>query len=156
MLWPWLLTAVRMERMRVMSSAISARCGRSSLSSIPDWPRGANCHGDPKTLLLASAALSYWMSPGNFWPWYLVSWGFGSKRSIWLGPPIMKREIMALALPKEGGGFGERSKRSPSVKGLVGAAEAASRWRSHGRARAPRLKPWERRNCRREMGDAMW
>ena len=76
---------------------IVAVCGNRSDISIPDEPRGANFQGQPSTFELASAALSYLISPGNFWPSNLFSSGFGSNKSMWLGPPCMNSEIIAVA-----------------------------------------------------------
>ena len=64
-----------------MSSTMVDVWGSSSDSSIPHSPRGANFHGEAKTLELACAALSYLISPGNGWPSYFAISGFGSNRS---------------------------------------------------------------------------
>ena len=64
---------------------------------MPHFPRGANFQGLPKSLALDSAALSYLMEPGNGLPSSLSSAGLGSVRSMWLGPPCMKSEIIAFA-----------------------------------------------------------
>src|SRR5205085_6191228 len=91
------------------SSMISWKCGNNSEISIPHCPRFSNLNGLAKTFDDASAALSYLMSPGNGCPSYFAICGFGSNKSIWLGPPIMKSEIIAFALAGNGGRFGERS-----------------------------------------------
>ena len=52
------MSPVTIERMTAMSYTISERCGNSSLNSMPHCPRGANFHGLPNTLLLASAAFA--------------------------------------------------------------------------------------------------
>src|SRR5689334_25431954 len=99
-----------MERIRQISSATFPRCGSNSESSMPHCPCFENLNGLAKTLEEASAALSYLISPGNGLPSYLASMGFGSNISIWLGPPIIRREIMALARAGLGGVLGVRSK----------------------------------------------
>ena len=57
-------------------------------------------------------------------PWKRDSAGLGSKVSIWLGAPNMKRKMQDLALPGRWGGLGAR--------GLPVVLEAASRpsWQS--------------------------
>ena len=65
--------------------------------------------GLPKSLALASAALSYLMSPGKVLPSRRASSGLGSNRSIWLGPPCMNSEIIALARRGGAAALGLRS-----------------------------------------------
>ena len=51
--------------------------------------------------------MSFVMDSGSGWPWSLFSIGFGSNRSIWLGPPSMKMKIHAFAFGVVWFGFGE-------------------------------------------------
>ena len=135
-----------------MSSATVPSCGRSSLSSKPHLPWRENFQNEPRTLGEAWATLSYLrLSPGNFWPCHFVSIGLWSKRSICDGPPIMKSEIIALALAGRGGCLGRRSKTSLPRSGLIGAASRPS-WRSNvERPSMPRPKPPASRKWRREQ-----
>ena len=48
------------------------------------------------------------MESGTGWPSSLVSVGFGSNRSTWLGPPSMKRKITDLAVGGWCGFFGAK------------------------------------------------
>src|SRR5688572_99196 len=67
------------------------------------------------------------------------SFGFGSKRSMWLGPPSMNRKITLLACPEVWGG-----------RAVAGdATESLSRYAN---AKAPKPAPPLVRNSRRENG----
>src|SRR4051812_22381150 len=99
---------------------ISQKCGSNSEISIPHWPRFSNLNGLAKTLDEASAALSYLISPGNGWLSYFAITGLGSNKSMWLGPPIMNSEIIALALAGNGGVFGVRSNFCGPIGGWIG------------------------------------
>src|SRR5688572_12744131 len=134
---------------------MSQKCGSSSEISMPLWPRFSNLYGLAKTLDEASAALSYLMSPGNGWPSYLAMPGLGSKRSIWLGPPIMKREIIALALGGSGGVLGVRSNFCGPIGGWIGSASRPSSRKRHASASELKLKELARRKWRREQNE-LW
>jgi hypothetical protein len=103
----------------------------------------------------ASAALSYLMSPGKGWPSYFAMPGFGSKRSMWLGPPIMNKEIMARARDWSGGTFGDRSNLWGPMGGLRGAARRPSSRKSQANPKELRLKELALRKCRREQKEFM-
>ena len=92
----WSTESVDIERTSVMSSAIPAMCGTSSLSTIPDWPCGRNRNGEASRF---PACVLKWISswPGYGLPWYFVRAGLGSNRSIWLGPPCWNRQMTDLA-----------------------------------------------------------
>ena len=97
---------------------------------MPHWPCGENGRGLP-----ISTALSFWMKAkrtslvsdsGIFWPFSSLSLGFGSNRSIWLGPPSMKKKMQALARGAKCGGtaglaagalaIADSAARSPSAR----------------------------------------
>ncbi|MFT3685596.1 MAG: hypothetical protein QM783_11820 [Phycisphaerales bacterium] len=86
--------SVRIERMSVMSSAIEAVWGSSSLSSIPLSPCVAKLNGDlstfgvPRVKANRSPAMT---SAGHGWPSSFSSSGLRSNRSSWLGAPAMWR-----------------------------------------------------------------
>ena len=84
-----------------MSSAQVAMCGSRSLKSMPHWPCFVNLRGLPM-----SAAVSFLMKAkrtflvmlsGSGWPFSSLSFGFGSKRSIWVGAPSMKMKMQFFA-----------------------------------------------------------
>src|SRR3954454_9721569 len=125
--WTWLFTPVFIERMTVISSAIDARPGISSLIGRPHLPAGLNFQGPLRTLADASAALSYTILPGYVLPSYFARAGLGSSRSTWLGPPCMNSEIIAFAFGAWCGRFGFRSKCWRSRSGLAGSARRRSR-----------------------------
>ena len=58
--------------------------------------------------LLAMSLLRF-NPPGNCLPSSLSSSGLGSQRSMWLGPPCIQSEIMAVARGSRCGGLGVRS-----------------------------------------------
>src|SRR6185437_15404549 len=146
---PWLLTPVCIERTIVTSSTISAKCGSSSETSAPHCPCLANFQGQPSTLALACAELSYLISPGKLLPSSLFSSGFGSSRSRWLGPPCMNSEIIARARGSNCGFLGSKSNVCGSNSGRSGAASSLSSFNSQASATEPMpsalvAKKWRR------------
>ena len=167
----WLFDPVRIERIRVISSAMVPRCGSNSESSIPHWPRWWNFESDPMISRLACAALSNFKSPSKLWPLRFTSSGLGSNRSIWLGPPSMYIEIIARACGSCGGGFGKRSCMRRSSSGFSSAvllplvaASNPSCLRSHEAATAPspnedvrsRLRRVRERGSMGKIGKDCW
>ena len=84
----WLRCSVYIDRMTAMSSAWAAIFGRTSENSSPDLPCVANLNGLCSRLPVSFSSSA--TSAGAGLPSYLANIGFGSKRSIWLGPPCMK------------------------------------------------------------------
>src|SRR5205814_4549656 len=86
--------------------------------------------------------------PAIFW-----SAGLGSYRSMWLGPPSMKRKITLFALAAKCDGFGA-SGLSGETSGAPLAARPSrpSRW---ARAKPPKPQPARRRKSRREWTGRM-
>src|SRR5687767_298355 len=93
------------------------------------------------------------MSPGNGWPSYLAMPGLGSNKSIWLGPPIMKSEIIALALGGSGGVFGVRSNFCGPIGGWIGSASRPSSRNKQASASELKLKELARKKWRREQNE---
>src|SRR5688572_28824257 len=140
------------ERISVISSTISAVCGNSSESSMPQRPCCLNFQGLAITVAVAPPALSYLMSdePGKAEPSYFASAGLGSNRSRWLGPPPMNSEIIARARGSAGGVFGFKLNALRSRSGLIGLAAACSSFISQASANPPMPIALEPRKCRRE------
>jgi hypothetical protein len=87
----WLNDSVCIERTRQMSSAHLPRCGSRSDSSMPHAPCFVNFLGLPRM-----RAVAFWrkakrtffvIDSGIGLPCSALSFGLGSKRSSWLGPP---------------------------------------------------------------------
>ena len=136
---PWQLRSTQ------MSSACPAMCGRKSLISRPDWPRGRNgligpSSGLPATLrrVITSPKL-----PGNGWPAYLARSGLGSNKSMWLGPPCMNSQMTRLARGAKCGCRGASGSVAP------GQAARASCCIRPAKAKPPIPPPAFSKNCRR-------
>ena len=81
-----------------MSSTLRDRKGRSSDISMPHRPRFLNSKGEGiRVPMEAICSTSLVRSRPGGCPSYFFSVGLGSNRSIWLGPPFMKRWITDLA-----------------------------------------------------------
>src|SRR5688572_13289264 len=82
-------------------------------------------------------------------PARLSSAGFGSNRSIWLGPPSMKRKMTDFAVGLWCGCF--------AFNGLtVAACSTPSRFSNDARAIAPRPLPALARKSRRDVARRLW
>ncbi len=75
-------------------SSCCATCGKSSLTSIPDWPYFLNANGDASAA--APVLRSVGRSRGIACPLYFCSAGFGSKVSTCEGPPFINRKMTPL------------------------------------------------------------
>src|SRR5258706_13768590 len=117
--------------MMAMSSTQVATWGNSSLTSAPDCPYLRNANGDGRTLSLILKTVVGGLN-GRDCPLSFARRGFGSKVSIWDGPPSMNRKITDLALAAKWGDLGDR--------GLTPAAPAA-RLAASSPARASPPKP---------------
>src|ERR1041385_4422724 len=119
-----------MERTRQASSAQEPILGIQSENSVPLWPCGAKVRGLARTAasgLVKARRRSLVIEAGRGLPCHCWSAGLGSKRSIWLGPPSMKRKITFLALAGKcggggGGGLGLAVALYPSRAGGWGSA----------------------------------
>src|SRR5258708_8084012 len=114
-----------------MSSTHSARCGNSDETSMPLCPYFLNCHGDDNS---GVSPLVNWLGTlpklsGSCCPSYFFSAGLGSKVSIWLGAPTMKRKITDLAFAGKCCGLGD--------SGFSRVAAKPSRSSRYCRASAP-------------------
>ena len=78
-----------------------------------------------------------------------VNSGLGSKRSTWLGPPCMNREIIARACGSKCGTLGRRSNDCGFRGTLGGVASNSSSANSHASATEPMPIALRVRNCRR-------
>ena len=110
--------SVCIERMRQMSSAQVARCGRYSESSMPHWPCGRNSRWLASTAAvgLMNASCRFFVSDsGSGLPFHFCSSGLGSNRSSWLGPPSIKRNMTFFALGANCGSFGASGLAEGSV-----------------------------------------
>src|ERR1041384_6524011 len=135
----WLMPSAQQERITVRSSTHSERWGSQSETQMPLCPycfqeRLQGREGGPNSPIerTSLAKLS-----GIGFPAHSLSFGLGSNRSKWLGPPSMKRKITLFARGGKCGALG-----SKAVAGL--AAPAAKRGlsrRSHVRASAPKPAP---------------
>src|ERR1043166_831423 len=102
------------ERITAMSSTHSAVCGSQSETQMPLWPCCFHARFEPSSGELCSPIEVSTLPKlsGKRWPASSLSFGFGSKRSMWLGPPSMKRKITLLAFAGKCPDF--------AARGLVG------------------------------------
>ena len=118
----------------VISSTCSARCGKTSLISMPLLPCGANLNGDgnaaPGRVIVLSMSLIDL-------PAYLARAGLGSNVSTCDGPPAMNRWMTCLALP---GNCGARGASGERRLASARAVEPAT-------PRHPSTKPAPKRPC---------
>src|SRR6516225_6946970 len=96
------------EWRKAISSTHLARCGKRSLTHLPERPYRLNCHLGPTT-----RPWFLWPPRPNVFtatvlPSSSYSFGLYSNVSTWLGPPYMKRKMTLLALAGRGGAFGAR------------------------------------------------
>ncbi len=124
--WPWLFTPVCIERIRQMSSATSPRCGTSSLSSMPHWPCGENFQGLANSLALASAALSYLMSPVKVCMCRLGQLRLGVEQVDVAGAALHEHRDHGRGLRRRGRGLGQ-SRRSLRLELWLGRRACAPR-----------------------------
>jgi hypothetical protein len=93
----WITLSAQQERISAISSAWACRCGTRSDMSTPDWPYLPHFRWLPRQS--GSASRNWlWILPklgGRAWPSSRLRSGFGSKRSTWLGPPVMNRKMHA-------------------------------------------------------------
>ena len=87
-----------------------ARHGSNSVDSMPDWPVLAELPGAAEDLGTRLGRVVVLDGAGERLAVERVSSGFGSSRSMWLGPPCMNREIIALARGAGARSCGFRSK----------------------------------------------
>ena len=99
------MLSVSIERMSVTSSAIPAKCGKSSLTSIPHLPARLNSQGEPNRLPVAVRS-SFGFANGSGLPFSARRRGFGSNVSTWLGPPLINKKMTRFARAGKWGAFG--------------------------------------------------
>src|SRR5262245_26256172 len=95
----WLIPSHQQERMTVISSTCSAMFGYQSETHSPLCPYCLKVRFDAITPFIAVpiAVVLGRMDSGRGCPSSSTSFGFGSKRSMWLGPPSMKSQITDFA-----------------------------------------------------------
>src|SRR5579863_5741457 len=96
----WLSPSAQQERRTVISSTCCAISGYQSETQMPDCPYCLNVRLVPisELLLVPMAVMTLPKDAGMGWPLSSLSFGLGSKRSTWLGPPSMKSQMTDLAL----------------------------------------------------------
>ncbi len=105
-----------------MSSTISPRCGSSSLSSMPHSPWLGELPRDCQQLALASAALSYLMSPLKLLPVPLGEFRLGIEQIDMARPALHEHRDHRRACGGRCAGLGSRSNVGFSSVGLAGSA----------------------------------
>src|SRR5687767_15059675 len=100
----WLMLSATIERTTQMSSTHVARCGNSSLTSVPHCPCFLNLYGEGRQLTVC-VRTSLGCSNGSGLPAYSASLGLGSNKSTCDGPPDMNRKMMFLARAANCGGI---------------------------------------------------
>src|SRR5690242_20271879 len=117
----WLRPSAQQAWKTVISSTCFAISGYQSDTQIPLWPYCLKVRNDGINELLPvpMAVIGWPNDSGIGLPASFTSSGFGSKRSMWLGPPSIKHQITDFAVGLKCGGFGASGSRS-------GAASAAS------------------------------
>src|SRR6185369_5810998 len=93
-----------------ISSTCSATFGYQSDTHMPLCPYCLKVRLEPSRVLLLvpMAVIGLPKEAGIGWPLNSVNLGFGSKMSMWLGPPSMKSQITDLAFGSWCGFFGAR------------------------------------------------
>src|SRR5438477_2386243 len=91
----WLMPSAQQERMTAKSSAQVAISGSQSETHIPLWPccfhlRLEANSGESNSPI---GTMTRPMLDGMRWPASSLSFGLGSNRSMWLGPPSMNRKM---------------------------------------------------------------
>src|SRR5262245_22615646 len=140
----WLGTLVCIERMTHRSSAWRARCGNSSLISIPLRPCLLNLNGDWSSAPVFRSVFR--TPPGGICPLRFVNSGFGSKVSTCDGPPFMNRWMTRLARAGNCGPFGARA-----LADLISAASKPESAMTPARPRTPIPVPTRCSMSRRVM-----
>ena len=106
----WLKASVCMERISAMSSTQPATWGSRLETSVPHWPCFWNFTPVPfstaVSLRMNANLTSSRSDSGMGCPSSSLSFGLGSKRSIWLGAPAMNKKMQALARGAKWGGLG--------------------------------------------------
>src|ERR1051326_1716719 len=122
-----------------MSSTCLASSGKTSETSVPDWPYLRNARFDASTVDCSNLENCNCTLPklfGTCWPFNLASVGLGSNVSRCEGPPCMNRKMMFFAVGGKCGFF---------AAGMLVTAAAAT---------AGKPKPGRRR-CRRAISIAI-
>src|SRR5947207_2455913 len=95
------MPSVQQERITVISSTCSAMFGYQSETQMPLCPYclKVRFEGIMPFLEVPGMAVNFGrMDSGRGWPASSSSFGLGSNRSMWLGPPSMKSQMMDLAV----------------------------------------------------------
>src|SRR5438034_8001659 len=143
----WTMLVHQQERRKAMSSTHVARCGIRSETSMPERP----CFLNLRVLARSGVSpLVNWLTglpklSGSGWPWRFCNSGFGSNRSIGLGPPTINMKITALALAGKCAGLAARG-----LADVWLVAAWPSRASSHDNASAPKPPPAWKRKSRRD------
>src|SRR5207245_6383681 len=100
--------SAQQERMMDISSTCCATLGYQSETHMPLRPYCLKVRLEARRVLLLvpMAVIGFPKEAGMGWPFNSTSFGLGSKRSRWLGPPSMKSQITDLALGSWCGFFG--------------------------------------------------
>src|SRR4051794_29668487 len=132
------------------SSTQLAISGNQSLTHEPDCPCRANVRLLSSKFVYAVRPIAVTgraKLPGKGLPPRRFNVGFGSNRSIWLGPPSRKHQITDFAVGAKWG------KRTVPIGFAAEAPAAASRERKDASASEPNPPPALARNSRRECAD---
>src|SRR6185369_5058406 len=126
-----------------MSSTCSAMLGYQSDTQIPLWPCCFHARLDGMSVLppVPIAVIGLPKDEGNGCPASFSNAGFGSNRSMWLGPPSINNQITDLALGAKCGAFGANGSVSDAALLSPSSEENAS---------APSPLPVFQRNSRRD------
>ena len=139
------MLSASIDLMSVTSSAIPAKCGKSSLTSIPHLPARLNSQGEPSRFPVAVRS-SLGFANGSGLPFSARRRGFGSKVSTWLGPPLMNKKMTRLARAGKCGALGASGLDVPCP------ACAPSAPSKPWSANAPKPAPALRRRFRLDVG----
>src|SRR5450432_592932 len=95
----WLSPSAQQERIIDISSTCCAVCGYQSDTIMPLWPYCLKVRFDGMRVLLLvpMAVMGLPNDAGMGWPASSSSFGLGSNRSTWLGPPSMNSHITDFA-----------------------------------------------------------
>src|SRR3954465_8136385 len=102
-----------MERTTQTSSMLSAKLGKSSLTSMPLCPYFLNLKGEGNAAPVRRSVFKF--SMGNNLPAYLASDGLGAKVSTWEGPPLAKIWMICFTLDGKCGALGASGLTKPSL-----------------------------------------
>src|SRR5262249_44555553 len=100
-----------------ISSTCCAIFGYQSETHMSLWPYCLNVRLEASSVLLAVpiAVIGLPNDAGMGWPFSSSSFGLGSKRSTWLGPPSMNNQMIDLAFGSWCGFFGASGSGGPAV-----------------------------------------